>query len=202
MTLLHLDASILPGDHSVSRALSAATVDHLLGLDPGLAVTYRDLVADPLPHMTPSNLPPDHPLSQPGDEAARAVSATVLEEFLAADIVVIGAPMYNFTVPGQLKAWVDRILVPGRTFSYGPDGVKGLAGGKRVVIVLSRGGFYGADTPYAAAEHVGTWLRTVLAFVGIGAPDIVVAEGVSRGDDMRAAALAAARQAIAALPAA
>ncbi|MBM9402732.1 NAD(P)H-dependent oxidoreductase [Gluconacetobacter azotocaptans] len=202
MTLLHLDASILPAGQSVSRALSAAAVDHLLGLNPDLTVTRRDLVADPLPHMTSANLPPDHPGSQPGDEAARAVSATVLEEFLAADIVVIGVPMYNFTVPGQLKAWIDRILVPGRTFSYGPDGVQGLAGGKRVVIVLSRGGLYGADTPYAAAEHVGTYLRTVLGFIGIGAPEIVVAEGVARGDDMRAAALADARQAIAALPAA
>lgn len=197
--LLHLDASILPADSSVSRTISAAVVARLSGLNPALKIVRRDLVADPLAHMTLASLPPAHPASVPGDEAARAASAAVLEEFLAADIVVIGAPMYNFTIPTQLKAWIDRILVPGQTFRYGPDGVAGLAAGKRVIAVLSHGGFYGEDTPYAAAEHTGSYLRAVLGFIGIAAPEFILAEGIARGEAQRAASLEAAHGAVAAL---
>ncbi|ACI52390.1 NAD(P)H dehydrogenase (quinone) [Gluconacetobacter diazotrophicus PA1 5] len=199
MKLLHLDASILPEDSSVSRTLSAAVVAHVRALQPDLTVTRRDLVAHPLSHMTLANLPPDHPASVPGNEVERAESQAVLEEFLTADIVVIGAPMYNFTIPTQLKSWLDRVLVPGRTFKYGPEGVKGLVEGKRVIVALSRGSFYGQETPYATAEHTETYLRTALGFIGIATPEVIVAEGVSRGEDQRAAAIEAAHQTVAAL---
>ncbi|NHO32760.1 FMN-dependent NADH-azoreductase [Acetobacter fallax] len=199
MKLLHLDSSILPADSSVSRTISAAVVSQFRTLQSDLTVTRRDLVADPLPHMTLANLPPAHPGSVPGNEADRAASALVLEEFLGADIVVIGAPMYNFTIPTQLKAWIDRILVPGSTFRYGSDGVEGLAKGKRVIIALSRGSFYGQETPYATAEHTETYLRTVFGFIGITEPEIIVAEGIARGEEQRAAALEAAHQAAASL---
>ena len=96
-----------------------------------------------------------------------AAGQAVLDEFLAADIVVIGAPMYNFTIPSQLKAWIDRILVAGKTFKYGPEGVQGLAGNKRVIVAISRGGFYGAGTPAAVGEHLETYLRWVFGFIGV-----------------------------------
>src|SRR5262245_24738700 len=134
MKLLHLDSSVL-GPHSVSRQVSAAVVDRLRQATPGLEISYRDLATTPLAHLSGLHLAasqgatPDAAL-QPDIAAGQAV----LEEFLAADVVVIGAPMYNFTIPSQLKAWIDRILVAGKTFKYGPEGVQGLAGDKRVIV--------------------------------------------------------------------
>jgi FMN-dependent NADH-azoreductase len=124
-----------------------------------------------------------------------AASQAALDEFLAADIVVIGAPMYNFTIPTQLKAWIDRVLVAGKTFQYGAQGVEGLAGNKRVIIAISRGGLYGAGMPSETAEHVETYLRTVFAFIGITNPEIIVAEGIQIGPEQREKALAGALQA-------
>ena len=133
MTVLHLDASI-NGENSASRAISRSIVDRL-----GNAKTvYRDLVTDPLPHLT---------LEEFAD-------STVLDEFLDADTIVIGAPMYNFTLPTQLKAWLDRILVAGRTFRYTANGPEGLAGDKRVIVGLARGGIYDKGSPAAALEHL------------------------------------------------
>jgi len=199
MKLLHIDSSIL-GANSVSRPIAAAVVDRLRQSEPNLEATYRDLVATPLPHLTLAQLPSDHPLSAlaPSSNTAqqdKAASQAALEEFLAADIVVIGTPMYNFAIPSQLKAWIDRILVPGKTFQYGQDGVKGLAGDKRVIIVISRGGFYGRETPYAAAEHAEAYLRTALGFIGVTEPEIIVAEGIQRGPEHRQTALEGALQA-------
>ncbi|WP_026608257.1 FMN-dependent NADH-azoreductase [Methylocapsa acidiphila] len=195
MKLLHIDSSIL-GAHSVSRPIGQAVVDRLRRERPDLAVTYRDLAAAPLPHLSPTTAPSAHPLSgaaQGADSSVireQAESQAVLEEFLAADIVVIGAPMYNFTIPTQLKAWVDRILVPGKTFAYGAEGPKGLAGDKRAIIVASRGGLYGEAAPFAAAEHGEAYLRTVLGFIGIHDPEVIVAEGINMGPEQRDKALA------------
>ncbi|WP_428030823.1 FMN-dependent NADH-azoreductase [Ancylobacter sp.] len=176
-TLLHLDSSIL-GDHSVSRQVSAAIVARLTQADPALRVVYRDLAADPLPHATPASMPAEHPLSGGKGEAQ---SQQALDDFLAADIVVIGAPMYNFSVPTQLRAWIDRVLVPGKTFAYGEGGkVIGLAAGKRVIVALARGGIY-ADPAFAAvAEHAETYLRWVFGFVGVQ-PEFIIAEGIAAG---------------------
>jgi FMN-dependent NADH-azoreductase len=189
MKLLHVDASIL-GQGSVSRQVSAAIVENLTKANPALQVTYRDLAAEPLPHLTPANLPGAHPLSALAPEAndERLASEAILDEFLAADVVVIGAPMYNFGVPSQLKAWIDRLLVPGKTFAYGETGPVGLAGGKRVILAISRGGFYGPESPAAGAEHAEAWLRTAFGFIGV-APELVLAEGVQRGADVRASAI-------------
>jgi FMN-dependent NADH-azoreductase len=202
MKLLHIDSSPL-GSHSVSRQVSAAVVHRLTAATPGLAVTYLDLAAAPLAHLSGAHLAaaqgaaPDAALV-----SDLAAGAAVLEEFLAADIVVIGAPMYNFTIPTQLKAWIDRIAVAGKTFSYGPDGVKGLAGGKRMIIALSRGGFYGAGAPAAVYEHAETYLRGVFGFIGVTDIDVIVAEGVNAGPEHREKAIAAALQAATALNAA
>jgi FMN-dependent NADH-azoreductase len=192
MNLLHVDASIL-GDHSVSRQVTAAIVERLRRNEHDLEVTYRDLAAEPLEHLLPASLPSDHPLAvfaTTADAPGQAASAAVLEEFLAADIIVIGAPMYNSTIPSQLKVWLDRLIVPGKTFRYSENGPEGLAGGKRVIAVLSRGGVYGPGLPHADDEHVEPVLRTVFRLVGITSPEFIVAEGVGLGPERRAQAIA------------
>jgi FMN-dependent NADH-azoreductase len=190
MKLLHIDSSVL-GPHSVSRQVSAAIVDRLYKATPGLKITYRDLTATPLAHLSGSHLAAAQG-TVPEAVALQddlAAGQTVLEEFLAADIVVIGAPMYNFTIPSQLKAWLDRILVAGKTFKYSAQGAEGLAGDKRLIIAIARGGFYGAGTPSAAAEHHETYLRAVFSLIGITNPEIIVAEGVQIGPEHREKAL-------------
>ncbi|MGM4917612.1 NAD(P)H-dependent oxidoreductase [Tardiphaga sp. 813_E8_N1_3] len=195
MKLLHIDSSVL-GPHSVSRQVSAAVVDRLAKANPGLETTYRDLTTTPLAHLSGSHLAvaqgaaPDAAL-QPDLAAGNAV----LEEFLAADVVVIGAPMYNFTIPSQLKAWIDRILVAGKTFKYGDKGPEGLAGGKRVIVAISRGGFYGADMPTAAGEHLETYLRWVFGFIGVTNLEFIAADGIMMGPELREKAVAGALQA-------
>ena len=190
MKLLHIDSSVL-GPHSVSRQVTAAIVDRLQKATPDLNVTYRDLTAMPLAHLSGSHLAAAQGAVPEAGALQQDLAAgqTVLEEFLAADIVVIGAPMYNFTIPSQLKAWIDRILVSGKTFKYSALGVEGLAGNKRVIIAISRGGFYGAGTPSAAAEHHETYLRAVFSLIGITNPEIIVAEGVQIGPEQREKAL-------------
>ena len=104
--------------------------------------------------------------------------------------------MYNFGLPTQLKAWIDRLLVPGRTFRYGANGPEGLAGEKRVIVALARGGFYGPGTAQVSAEHVESYLRTVLGFVGVRDPEFVLAEGIASGEHNKSRALASARDAV------
>jgi len=202
MKLLHIDSSVL-GPHSVSRQVSAAIVDRLRKATPNLDVSYRDLTLTPLAHLSGSHLAagqgaaPDASL-QPDLAAGQAV----LEEFLAADIVVLGAPMYNFTIPSQLKAWIDRILIAGKTFKYGASGAEGLAGNKRVIVAISRGGFYGADTPHAVGEHLETYLRWVFGFIGVTNIEFISADGIQVGPEHREKAVAGALRAASSLNAA
>ena len=168
MTILKIDSSIT-GETSVSRQLTSAITDQLLAQRSDARVVERDLVATPLSHLT-----------------ERGQDAYVLEEFLAADTIVIGAPMYNFTVPSQLKAWIDRILVAGKTFAYGANGPEGLAGDKRVIVAVSRGGFYDASSAF---EHVETYLTDTFGFIGIK-PEFVHADGVAVGPEQRHAGIA------------
>ena len=147
MKLLHVDSSI-QGAHSVSRQLSAEIVAKLRQVTPELEITDRDLAAEPVPHLSGSTLAARQPAAgQPTADVGHdlVLSAKVLDEFLAADIVIVGAPMYNFGVPSQLKAWIDRLLVAGKTFRHSESGVEGLASGKRVVIASSRGGIYSEE---------------------------------------------------------
>jgi FMN-dependent NADH-azoreductase len=186
MNLLHLDASIL-GANSASRQLSAAIVARLRQADPATAVTYRDLAATPLGHLSGAQVAAAMGAA-PESLAVQqelADSQAVLREFLDADTVVIGAPMYNFGIPSQLKTWIDRIVARGQTFRYGEKGPEGLAGNKRVIIAVSRGGFYGAGTPIAAMEHVETYLRGVFGFIGVTNLEFVVAEGLLVGPEQR-----------------
>lgn len=169
MTILKIDSSIT-GENSVSRQLTDASVAQLLKQNPEAPVVERDLVASPLSHLT---------LGGSGDE-------DILDEFLSADTVVVGAPMYNFSVPSQLKAWIDRIAVAGKTFRYTEAGPEGLAGGKRVIVAISRGGFY---TPDNAFEHVESYLKSLFNFIGIE-PEFIRADGVNYGPEQRQAGIA------------
>jgi len=190
MKLLHIDASIL-GQNSASRQVSRAVVDRLRAATPGLEVSYRDLVSEPLAHLSGEHLAASQGAvpESPHIQKDVAQSQAALNEFLAADIVVIGAPMYNFSVPSQLKAWIDRIAVAGKTFRYTASGPEGLMGNKRVVIAISRGGYYGAGAPTAAFEHLESYLRGVFTFLGVANPEIIVAEGLNIGPDERRKAI-------------
>ena len=169
MTILKIDSSIT-GENSVSRKLTAAVADQLRRANPASKLIERDLIANPLSHLT---------LGGSGDQ-------DILDEFLAAETIVVGAPMYNFTVPSQLKAWIDRILVAGTTFRYTEQGPEGLAKGKRVIVAVSRGGFYDDGN---ALEHVKTYLSGVFGFIGIE-PQFVHADGVNYGPEQREAGIA------------
>lgn len=195
MKLLHIDSSVL-SDHSVSRQLTKDVVEQWKLADPAIEVAYRDLSAQAPGHLSAGILAAGRLPAEQRDAAQRAELAlgeTLLEEFLAADAIVLGAPMYNFTIPSQLKAWLDRVLVAGRTFKYTENGPVGLAGGKQVVIVSTRGGVY-SEGPANAMDHQESYLRAVLGFVGITDVTVVRAEGVNLGAQQREQAIAAARR--------
>lgn len=185
MKLLHLDASAT-GANSVSRQMSAAVVEGWHDIEPGLEVAYRDLDADPVPHLSGQIL-------SGLDAAAASTGQELVEAFLAADVVVIGVPFYNFGIPSTLKAWIDRIAVAGKTFRYTETGPEGLAKGKRVVLAISSGGQH-AGTAHDFAEP---YLRTVFGFLGITDIEVVRAEGVAISAEVREAAI---KTALAAIP--
>ena len=201
MNLLHLDSSIL-GPHSVSRSLSSSVVDQLRQKVPGLRVTYRDLAAEPIPHLSGpyvaatrggGDVSPDVALSED-----LALGEAVMQEFLAADVVVIGVAFYNFSISSQLKAWIDRIAIAGKTFRYTESGqLQGLAGNKRVFLTVARGGFYGDGSPARAMEHAETYLRSAFSFIGVTNLDVIEAKGLKVSVEQREMAIAQAEQRIA-----
>jgi FMN-dependent NADH-azoreductase len=197
MKLLHIDASIL-NEQSVSRQLTAAIVKRLGEVDPGVEVVRKDLAANPIEHLTAPEFLAFRGVA-PQDDAAKsnaARNAQVLDDFLGADVVVIGAPMYNFSLPSQLKAWLDRIAVAGKTFRYTEAGVEGLIGGKRVIIASSRGGKYSDGAPAAFLDHQEAYLRGFFGFLGATDITFVRAEGLATGETNRAAAIDAAIRAV------
>jgi FMN-dependent NADH-azoreductase len=195
MKILHIDSSIL-GDYSASRSLTRKVVDALKAANVGADVNYHDLAHDSLGHFSASSLAAggtaeDARNAEQQLEARR--NAKALQEFLAADIVVIGAPMYNFTIPTQLKAWIDRISVAGTTFRYTEAGPEGLCKGKKVVIVSTAGGIHAGQPTGIAHEE---YLKLLLGFLGITDVQIVRAEGLAYGDEAKAAALQSAEDQI------
>ena len=184
MKLLHIDSSAL-GANSVTRELSAAIAGRWRESFPDIQVDYRDLDAAPLPHLTGGSL-------AQADAAEAADAARTLELFLAADVIVIGAPMYNFSIPSTLKAWIDRIAVAGRTFKYTETGPVGLAGGKKVIVASGRGGIHTG----APSDFQEPYLRQLFGFLGIDDVEFVRAEGVAYSPQHRSEALAAAHRAI------
>jgi FMN-dependent NADH-azoreductase len=203
MKLLHIDSSLL-GPNSVSRGLTAGIVARETALHPGLEITYLDLAATAPAHLSPAHIGAMFGVA-PTDAAVVAdiaATAPFIDQLFATDILVIGAPMYNFTLPSQLKAWIDRILVTGKTFKYGADGVPvGLIPpGKKIYIASARGGVYSGASPVDFLDHQETLLKAALSFIGLTDITIIRAEGVAV-PDLKPAAIAAAEAQIAALAA-
>ncbi|SFD52094.1 FMN-dependent NADH-azoreductase [Paracidovorax konjaci] len=194
MQLLHIDSAIT-GQQSVSRQLTARTVAAWVAAHPGTQVDYLDLVAEAPTHFTMDAMAPRTGQTEglsDNQQRENAVSERLVAQFLAADVIVVGAPFYNFGIPTQLKAWVDRIAQPGRTFRYGANGPEGLAGGKTVIVASSRGGVYSTSEGGRAMEHQESYLQTVFGFFGITDVRFVRAEGVAMGPEAKAQALAGA----------
>ncbi|BEP61838.1 FMN-dependent NADH-azoreductase [Variovorax sp. V213] len=195
MKLLHIDSSILSAN-STSRLLTAEIVAAWKTAHPDAAVEYLDLAADAPSHFGPDALGIKTGVqAQPTEAQQRenALSEKLVNQFLAADVIVVGAPLYNFSVPTQLKAWIDRLAQVGRTFKYTDKGPVGLAGGKTVIVASTRGGIYSTTEGGQAAEHQESYLKVVFGFFGITDVRFVRAEGLAMGDAPKAAALAGAR---------
>lgn len=201
MKLLHVDSSIL-GSNSVSRQLSAEVVAEWRKTHPNTTVDYLDLAVDTPNHFSADALGIKVGIqAEPTEAQSRenAVSEQLVTQFLSADVIVIGAPIYNFTVPTQLKAWIDRLAQVGRTFKYTDKGPVGLATGKTVIVASTRGGIYSTTEGGRAMEHQETYLKVIFGFFGITDVRIVRAEGLAMGEAPKAAALSAARAEIAAV---
>lgn len=198
LKLLHIDAAIT-GENSVSRALTAQIVAAWKTAHPHTEVEYLDLVANAPAHFTMDAMCPRTGQTDgltAAQVAENAVSEQLVRQFLSADVVVIGAPFYNFGIPSQLKAWIDRIAQPGRTFQYTANGPEGLAKGKKVIVASTRGGVYSTSPQGQAMEHQESYLQTVLGFFGITDVEFVRAEGVAMGNDAKAQALQQAQAAL------
>ena len=193
MKLLHIDSSIL-GDNSASRQLSGEVVKAWQAAEPSVEVSYRDLASEGIEHFSAATLVAAGTPAELRDVAQKyeaQLSADTLAQFLAADAVVIGAPMYNFTIPTQLKAWIDRIAVAGQTFRYTETGPVGLCGGKKVIVVSTSGGIHSGQATGVAHEE---YLKVLLGFLGITDVEFVRAQGLGYGDEVRSKALSDAHQ--------
>ena len=195
MKLLHIDSSIM-GGNSVSRQLTQNIVAEWHASHAATVVDYLDLAQDTPSHLSAESLgfrlPPQTEGLSEVQRRENLVSEALVSQFLAADVIVIGAPLYNFSIPSQLKAWIDRIAQAGRTFTYTEQGPKGLAGGKTVIVAITRGGVYSTSEGGRAMEHQESYLQTVLGFLGITDVRFVRVEGVAMGDAVKAEALASA----------
>jgi FMN-dependent NADH-azoreductase len=202
MNILHIDASPL-GSASISRQLTAAVVERLEQDNPAADVKHRDLIETPISHLSgpliqvlrpaPGSAPP----TEPTVRAEADQTEVLITELLGADVIVIGAPMLNFSIPSQLKAWIDRVLQAGRTFRYSAAGPEGLAAGKKAIVVSTRGGIYAGTAYEAAMDHQEAYLRTVLNFIGITDVTYVRAEGVAMSAEKKQEALDSATRQIA-----
>jgi len=198
--ILVLNSSV-SGAASVSRLLVADTVAELTQRDPGARVVFRDLAADPVPHLTPATVAGVRAQAHtPAEAEARALSDRLIAELRAADTIVIGAPMYNFSIPTTLRSWFDHVLRAGETFRYSEAGPEGLLTGKRVIVVESRGGLY-SEGPDQAIDFQEPYLRQLLGFVGLTDVTFIRAEKIGYGPEARDAALAGSRAELARLAA-
>ncbi|MBG7618346.1 FMN-dependent NADH-azoreductase [Herbaspirillum sp. AP02] len=192
-TLLHIDSSARTGG-SISRQLTASFAQQWQAKNPGGKIVHRDLAANALPHLSESLMgayftPADARSAEQADVIKQ--SDALVDELLAADTIVIGVPMYNFAPPSTLKAWIDHVFRAGRTFKYTETGPVGLASGKKAVIILSRGGKY-SEGPMEALDFQGKYLKSALGFIGITDVELVIAEGVSMGEEAAKQAIASA----------
>lgn len=202
MKLLHIDSSITGAD-SISRRLSRDIVTQQRAMYPDLHVEYLDLAAQAPQPLSLDALGFRAAVNNGSQTEAQrlenAVSESLVTQLLDADIVVIGAPMYNFTIPAQLKSWLDRVAQAGRTFKYTESGPVGLLGDKTVILALSRGGIYSSNP---AMEHQESYLKSIFGFMGVSDIRVVLAEGTNMGPEHRERGLAQAQADIQALMAA
>ncbi len=194
MKILHLDSSIL-GDASASRVLSAAVLEELRILHPAAQVSALDLVAAPIAHLdgpiAAGFRQPGASEASPAVRAEHALSETLVSQFLDSDVIVLGVPMYNFSIPSQLKAWLDRLAQPGRTFRYTENGPQGLSGDKAVIIASTRGGMYSSG-PAGVMDHQEAYLTAFFGFLGIKRVGFVRAERLTKGAELRSQSMRAA----------
>ena len=180
-TILQIDSSAKK-DGSATRALTAAAVATLRKQYPDAEVVYRDLTDEPLPHISPEFLAGIFAGGEYANHATVKLSDALLAELFAADILVIGAPMYNFGIPSQLKAWIDYIVRAGKAFRYTEKGPEGLVTGKRAIVAVANGGVY-TQGPMMPFDHVGPYMQQVLGFIGITDVTIVRAESQAMGPE-------------------
>ncbi|MBY0242676.1 MAG: FMN-dependent NADH-azoreductase [Burkholderiaceae bacterium] len=195
--VLYINSSVRSSG-SLSRQLSAEFIAKWQAAHPSDAIVERDLASNPVPHLTEQMMGAFFtPAEQRNAEQAFVVktSDTLVAELQAADVVVIGAPMYNFSVSSGLKAWIDHVARAGVTFKYGENGPVGLLTGKKVIVFTASGGVYSAG-PAAAFDHLASYLRAVLGFLGMTDVQFVQAEGVAMGEQALADTLAKSRSAI------
>lgn len=199
MKLLHIDSSV-NGANSVSRQLTGHIVELWSASHPDIEIDYLDLAAAAPSHLSAESmsfrLPPTATELSEVQKRENILSEALVAQFLAADVVVVGAPLYNFSIPSQLKAWIDRIAQVGRTFKYTESGPVGLATGKTVIVASSRGGIYSTSEASRAMEHQESYLQIIFGFFGITDVRFVRAEGLNMGVDIRARAIAAAQEEI------
>jgi FMN-dependent NADH-azoreductase len=199
MKLLHIDSSPL-GGNSVSRELTRRIVTQWKATHSHTHVEHLDLALNAPNHLNADSLGFRFGVGAEGlSEVQRReneISERLVSQFMAADVIVVGAPLYNFSVPTQLKAWIDRVAQAGRTFKYTEKGPVGLAAGKTVIVASSRGGMYAGNPMMEALEHQESYLKTVFGFFGVTDIRFVRAEGMAMGEDAKAKAFASADAAI------
>jgi len=187
VNILHLDSSIT-GSASVSRMLSSEIFAAQMARHRGAKVVYHDLAKAPAMHLSPEHLA----AFQGGTVGSAALGedialgAKYIEELINADVIIIGVPMYNHGIPTQLKAWIDRVVVAGKTFRYtekGPEGL--LPAGKKAFLATSSGGFYSGESPMKFLAHTESYVRGVLGLIGVKDVTVFRAEGIGLGPDAR-----------------
>jgi FMN-dependent NADH-azoreductase len=199
MTKVLIIDSAATGEASVSRKLTAEFADHLLKVRPGVQIVRRDIGRAPIPHLTEETVGAIRgaPAETEAAEAALGLSDTLIHELREADLIVIGAPMYNFGMPSTLKAWFDHVLRARVTFQYTETGPEGLIKGKKAIVIETRAGFY-SEGPAAAMDSQEPHIRTLLGFMGVDDVNFVRVEKLAFGAEEAIAAAVAQLDGIAA----
>jgi FMN-dependent NADH-azoreductase len=183
---------------SISRQLTGEFIEQLKAAQPGSSVVERDVAAHPIPHLDEKMLGAFFTPAEQRSAEQKAlvnISETLIAEVNAADTIVIGAPMYNFSITSTLKAWIDHVARAGVTFKYTETGPVGLIQGKKVYVFTSRGGVY-SEGPAKAMDFHETYLRAVLGFIGMSDVTFIHSEGLGMGEAAVAKAIAQTRESI------
>ena len=182
------------GSASYSNRVAANVLDELTARNPGATITVRDLAREPLPHIGDDFVAATRGPTGPQTDAQRALLARsdeLVDELFAADVILIAAPMINFTIPSNLKAWIDYVARAGRTFRYSEKGPEGLVTGKQVIVVAARGGVY-SNGSGSALDFQLPYLKSVLGFLGMTDVEVLEVEGTAYGPEAAEKAVAAA----------